>query len=269
MAKIVLVTTTKGGVGKSTVAAGVSAALALSGERVLVIDLDFAVRSLELILGLESKTVFNSLDVTEGRCPIKRAVAECDGVGGLYLLAAPSQSQADASRLDLQKLFDEIKSFSEGEGAIDYIIVDAQANNTDIIRGVSPYCTTALVPCTHSPASVRAAEQTGELLRDCGIGEIKLVVNEFDAEGVLHSERVGIAELIDTSRLMLLGVVPYDRELELIGENGEALDKLPKSSNTKRAFVNIAARLDGTQVPLFDGFAGSIYKKVLQNKKIY
>ena len=269
MAKTVMVTSLKGGVGKSTVAAGISTALALSGKRVLSLDFDFDVRSLELIMGVESKTVFNSLDVLEGRCPLGRAVVTHERVGGLYLLAAPSLSCSEASRLDFKKLFCQLNDFVDDGKELDYIIIDAQAKDEDVILAVSPYCDTVLVPCSHSPASERAAELTGERLSRVGAKEIKLVVNGFDAEGVLRSDRVGVAELIDSTRLMLLGVVPYDSELELLEEKGELVDVLPKSSNTRRAFANIAVRLDGGQVPLFDGFSGSLYKKVLQIKMGY
>ncbi len=266
MAKVLLVTSLKGGVGKSTVAAGISAALALLGKRTLALDLDLTVRSLELIMGLEGKTVFNSLDVLEGRCSLERAVVAHEELDGLYLLAAP---RLDARELDFGKLFDSLACFAPDGKELDFIIIDAQARDKEIIRAVSQYCDSALVPLSHSPSSVRAAEQTGELLREVGVGEVKLVVNGFDAEGVLRGGRIGLAELIDSTRLMLTGVVPYDRELELCSDGGKTICTLPKSSNTRRAFMNIAARLDGEQVSLFDGFAGNVYKKILQNSKSY
>ncbi len=264
MAKTVMVTSCKGGVGKSTVAAGISAALALSGKKVLAVDLDFSVRSLELILGLESKTVFNAFDMLEGRCSLGGAVVMHEKIGGLYLLAAPKLEISEASKLDFKRLFDEAKSFSEDGKEFDYIVVDVQAKDTDVIRSVAPYCDKALVLCSQSPSSVRAAELTGILLKDSGVTDTKLVVNGFDADGVLRSGRTGIIEMIDSARLMLSGVVPYDRELELLGEKGEPLSALPKSSNARRAFMNIAARLEGEQIPLFDGFTGGVYKKLLQ-----
>ena len=263
MAKVLLVTSLKGGVGKSTVAAGISAALALSGKRTLALDLDFAVRSLELILGLEGKTVFNSLDVLEGRCSLERAVVAHGELDGLYLLAAP---RLDTRELDFGKLFDSLGDFSPDGKALDYIIVDAQARDTEIIRAVSRHLDAALVPCSHSPSSVRAAEQTGEFLRECGVNETKLIVNGFDPDGVIRGGRMSLTELIDSTGLMLTGVVPYDRELELCSDSGETIGTLPKSSNTRRAFMNIAARLDGGQSPLFDGFAGNVYKKILQKQ---
>ena len=267
MASTVMITSIKGGVGKSTITAGISTALALSGKRVLVIDFDFTVRSLELILGSENKTVFNSFDVTNGRCSLGRAMVMHEKVSGLYFLAAPKLDGAEASSLDFGRLFNEVKSFEEDGKKFDYIIVDAQAKDADIIREISPYCDRALVVSSQSPSSIRAAELTGVLLNTCGVRDTKLVVNGFDAEGVLNSGRIGLIEMIDTARLMLLGAVPYDRELELISEKGDGIDTLPKADNTRRAFMNIAARLDGGQTPLFDGFAGGIYKKVLQIKK--
>ncbi len=263
MAKVLLVTSLKGGVGKSTVAAGISASLALLGKRTLALDFDFTVRSLELILGLEGKTVFNSFDVLEGRCSLERAVVAHGELDGLYLLAAP---KLDARELDFGKLFDSLTNFAPDGKSLDFIIIDAQARDTDVIRALSKRLDLALVPCSHSPSSVRAAEQTGELLRECGVNETKLVVNGFDADGVIRGGRIGLAELIDSTRLMLMGAIPYDRELELCSDGGEPISALPKSSNTRRAFMNIAARLDGGQSPLFDGLAGNVYKKILQKQ---
>ena len=267
MANTVMITSLKGGVGKSTIAVGISAALAASGKRVLMLDFDFTVRSLELILGLESKTVFNSLDVIEGRCSLGRALVAHEKTSGLYLLAAPKLDCTDAAKLDFKRLFDELKSFSEDGKGFDFIIVDAQAKDSEVIREISPYCDKALVISSQSPSSVRAAELTGILLNVCDVRDTKLIVNGFDADGVVNSGRTGLVEMIDASRLMLLGAVPYDRELELVSEKGDVADVLSVSGNTRRAFTNIAARLSGGQIPLFNGFAGGIYKKVLQTKK--
>lgn len=267
MANTVMITSLKGGVGKSTVTAGISTALALLGKRVLVLDFDFTVRSLELILGLESKTVFNAFDVTNGRCSLKRALVMHEKVDGLYFLAAPKLESAEIATLDFKQLFDEASTFSEDGKEFDYIIVDTQAKDADIIRKISPYCDRALVVSTQSPSSVRAAELTGLLLRESGVADTKLVINGFDADGVMRSGRPGLVEIIDSTRLMLLGAVPYDRELELVSEKGDGIDTMPKSANTRRAFMNIAARLNGGQTPLFDGLNGGIYKKVLQIKK--
>ena len=266
MAKTVIVTSCKGGVGKSTVTAGISAALALSGKRALAIDFDFTVRGLELLLGVENSTVFNWLDVMDGRCDLSRAIIPHGKLGGLYFLAAPRLEQADASSLDFHGLFGKIKDFRDDGKEFDYVIADVHGKDSDTVRKISEFCDKALVLCDHSPASVRAAELTGELLRDCGVGDSKLLINSFDADGALRGNRTGIIELIDTSRLMLAGVVPYDKELELLGENGELIDALPKASNTGRAFMNITARLEGDHVPLFNGFAGGVYKKLLQGK---
>ena len=263
MSETVLVTSCKGGIGKSTVAANLSMALAMAGFTVLTIDCDFRMRCLDLIMGFENSAVFNLYDVISERCSAERAIIKDRRVSSLYFLAAPSDRHAVINASEFERLIDELRVFTTESGKFDYIIIDAPAADDESIALSAPVSDHALIVCSHMPSAIRAATFTSELLNDYGVKKQNLLINSFDAKSALLSKRTGIIEMIDSSKTMLIGIVPYDRELMIHQENGELLDSLPQKNNARAAFVNIAKRLCGRQIPLFEGFSGKQYKKIL------
>ncbi len=265
MSQTVLVTSCKGGIGKSTVAANLSMALAMAGYTVLAIDCDFRMRCLDLIMGFENSSVFNLYDVTSKRCSLERAIVKDDEMPSLYFLAAPSDRHADVSPEDFDALVKSACEYEPDGRGFDYIIIDAPAADDESISMSAPVCDQAIIVCSHMPSSIRAAIFTSELLGEYGVSKQKLVINTFDVKSALACDRLGIIEMIDSSKTMLMGIVPYDRELMICQENGELINKFKKRNNAKAAFINIAKRLCGRQIPLFEGFSGKDYVKVLSN----
>lgn len=269
MSETVLVTSCKGGIGKSTVAANLSMALAMAGYTVLAIDCDFRMSCLDLIMGLENSAVFNIFDLMTGRCALERALVRDTRVSSLYFLAAPSDRHAVINASEFEKLIDELRVFTTECGKFDYIIIDAPAADDESIALSAPVSDQALIVCSHMPSAIRAAAFTSELLSEYGVKKQRLLINSFDAKSTLMSSRTGIIEMIDSSKTKLLGIVPYDRALMIHQENGELLDSLPQKNNARAAFINIAKRLCGRQIPLFEGFSGKQYKKILSAGNTY
>ena len=264
MSQTVLVTSCKGGIGKSTVAANLSMALAMAGYSVLAIDCDFRMRCLDLIMGFENNAVFNIYDVISSRCTLERALV-CDSeFESLYFLGAPSDRHAEVSPQAFAELIQTVREYKPHGKNFDYIIIDAPAADDESIALSAPVCDQALIVCSHMPTAIRAAIFTSELLGDMGVKKQRLIINSFDAKSVILSDRSGIIEMIDSSKTMLMGIVPYDRQLMIHQERGELINKLKRNNNARGAFVNIAKRLCGRQVPLFDGFSGKDYKKILK-----
>lgn len=265
MAETLLVTSCKGGVGKSTVAANLSLALAKDNYRVVAIDCDLTMRSLDLVMGLENESMFNLCDVICGRCTLEKALVKDSRAKNLYFLAAPSGRHVSVDTESFAELIRSVKEYKIDGEPVDYVVIDAPADDECSIALTAPVCDEAIIVCSHMPSAIRAANYTCELLDNYKVEKQRLVINGFDAIGVLERGRAGIIEMIDLSKTKLLGVVPYDSEFALSQEKGELFDSLPKRNNVREAFASIAKRLAGKQVPLFDGFIGKQYKKVLSS----
>lgn len=263
MSETILVTSCKGGIGKSTAAANISMALAMAGSSVLAVDCDFRMRSLDLIMGLEDNALFNFADVTEKRCTLERAVVKDTRVPALYFLAAPGSRSVMPDKEAFAELVKELREYKPDGRAIDYIIFDAPAADDESLALSAPASDRAVIVCSHMPSAIRAAVFTCELLDEYGVREQRLLINSFDAKSALGEKRTGIAEMIDSSKTKLIGIVPYDRELMLRQERGELIDKLSRKNNARAAYINIAQRICGKQTPLFECFSGKEYKKLL------
>ncbi len=263
MAETILVTSCKGGIGKSTVAANLSLALANDGYRVIALDCDFRMRCLDLIMGHEDKAMFNLCDVIEKRCTLERALVRDCRAEALYFLSAPGTRYARVDKEGFKGLMSELKEYKIDSKRVDYIVIDAPAADDDSIALSAPESDSAIIVCSHMPSAIRAAMYTVELLDEYGVRRQHLLINSFDVKSALEYRRAGIIEMIDQSRTKLLGIVPYDRALMLFQEKGELIDRLPRNNNARAAFINIAKRVNGRQIPLFEGFTGKQYKKIL------
>lgn len=259
--RIILSTSLKGGVGKSTVASNVAYQLALLGKRVLICDLDFDVRSLDLILGCEDSVVFDISDVLSGRVPYSKAKIQCRKDVPLYFLSAPGRNESAFSNDGLDRL---IKDACECD-SLDYIIFDTPGSDGQALKYAMRCAKEAWVIASHTPASLRGAQKSARLCYENGI-EPRLIVNSFDYESVKNSKRSGINDIIDQTSVPLLGVVPYDRHLFFAQERGILASD--RDFISQRAFFNIAKRLvaDTTgerYIPILKGIRTVQRKRIL------
>ena len=259
--RIILSTSLKGGVGKSTVASNVAYQLALLGKRVLICDLDFDVRSLDLILGCEDGVVFDISDVLSGRVPYGKARIQCRSDCSLYFLSAPCKCENTFSNGDLDRL---IKDACEYD-SLDYIIFDTPGSDGETLKYALHCASESWVIASHTPASLRGAQKSAELCYEHGVTP-RLIVNSFDYESVKNSKRSGINDIIDKTSVPLLGVVPYDRHLFFAQERGILASD--KDFISQRAFFNIAKRIvaDTTgerYIPILKGIKTVRRKRIL------
>lgn len=252
---VLMITSCKGGVGKSTVCANLAAALALRGERVLAVDLDFGMRCLDLIFGVEDRVVQDVRSAVKGGISPEKACVEIPDAEGLFFLAAPYSGRCDITA-------EELSSYLETAAEalrLDRILLDTPGDMGASTALAAAIADSAMILSGASPTSIRGAGKTGELLYEMGITAQKLVINRFDMKGAVLTKkgiRPGVSEIIDMTRIPLIGVIPEDSSLSLLQEKGE-LCVGQKSRSAKdsadRAFANIAARLTGQTVPLFAG----------------
>ncbi len=255
--KTVIITSCKGGVGKSTVTANLAFALALIGKRVLAVDCDFSNRSLDLIFGCEDSVVYDISDVISDRCDIEKAIITDSRSENLFFCAAPLETEEDFSSESFYAALEKARL----RYALDFILIDTPGASGETVELVAKNADMALIVVSHQPTAARAAERTGQMLDRLGISDQRLVVNSFDSEAVINGLRSGINELIERTHTRLIGIIPHEYELSLSQEYGRLSAEVDNKSMKRiaAAFDNIASRICGNNRPLL--------KKVFYGKK--
>ena len=237
MKKVFGVTSGKGGVGKSTFSVGLGIAFAKRGKSVLLVDMDEGLRCLDLMLGIDSKIVFDLSDILGGR-NIADAVYAFDGQQGVYLVPAPAKT----GLIDAFALSNFVKEASE---KFDIVIFDFPAGIDTTFYGCLPEDTLFLTVAVPDPVSIRdAAAMSAELRRN--FREARLIINRYQFKSKAKYSLRNIDDIIDSSVLRLLGVVPECDMVRLLSIR----HRLSKKSRAAKAFGRIAARLEGERCPL-------------------
>ncbi len=251
----ILVTSCKGGVGKSTVSIGIATALAVMGRRVLLIDFDLGNRSLDLMLGMQDDIIYDIADLASGRSEPEDVVKVHHTYPNLAFIGAPFRYDGDISEEGFKTALEKLDETFE----FDYIIVDTSGGAHESVSLSAPSCDSAIIVSSQSPIAIRAAEKSGMILDEYSIEEQFLIVNGFDMGA---ERRAGVLEMIDRTRTPLLGIVPMDVKLSVLNEDGKNIFD-SKKCNSRTAFENIARRLAGESVPLLRGFVGIKRDKIL------
>ena len=247
-AKAIVVTSGKGGVGKTTATANVGAALAKLGEKVCVIDTDVGLRNLDVVMGLEGRVVFDLIDVFEGRCKLRQAVIRDKRVETLYLLAA-SQTK-DKSSLSEHRMQETVRQLLEEEG-FDRIVIDSPAGIESGFQTAASAATGALVVVNPEVSSVRDADRIIGLLESREIHEVRLIVNRLRPAMVKRGDMLEVDDVLEILGVKLIGIVPEDEQILIstnIG-NPASLDESSNKVSASQAFRNIARRIRGDEVP--------------------
>lgn len=242
----ILVSSLKGGIGKSTVALGIAAALADRGKRVLLLDCDDGNRCLDLMMGIEDRVLYDLSDVMEGRCSPDDALIVHPEKENLLFCAAPNRLPEPFSEEAAGQALTALAEAAKAE----YVLCDT-AGSGPLMRAIaSVFADGALVIATQQPASLRSAERTSLLLQEQRELPCRLVISLFEENAAADGQRAGLIEIIDQTHLQTVGVVPKDRTLLLAQEKGVLPEK---KSRAGQAFANIAGRLEGEDVRLFAG----------------
>lgn len=241
MSKVFTVVSGKGGVGKSTFCANIAISLAEQNKKVLLIDGDAGLRSLDLLLSVDSMVVYDWLDIIENRCDHNKARLFFND--NLQLLPAPI-TYPDSLTKDI--FMDMIGKFRE---EYDYIIIDSPAGTGELPLLYSDCSDMCIVVATPDEVSARSACAVGNALIKQGVKEdnLRLIINRFDEKAVKKGKLLNIDDVIDRTYIRLLGIVPEDRNLMYFSVT-ESL--LSDHSYTKNAFGNIAKRILGKEVPI-------------------
>ena len=259
MSQVIVVTSGKGGVGKTTTSANIGTALNLLGKKVVLLDADIGLRNLDVVMGLENRIVYDLVDVVEGRCRIKQALIKDKRYEGLYLLPAAQTRDKDAvSPEQMKKLCDTLKE------DFDYIIVDCPAGIEQGFKNAVAGADRALVVTTPEVSAVRDADRIIGLLEANGISNIQLIINRVRMNMVKRGDMMAMDDVVEILAINLLGVVPDDENIVITTNRGEPAVS-DKSALAGKAFRNIADRIEGNEVPFLDldmdnGFLGKLKK---------
>ena len=241
MGSVIVITSGKGGTGKTSLAGGIGAALARHGCRVLCLDADVGLRNLDISLGMADAALMDFSDVMAGRCSLARAVAPHPGIQGLFLLTAPLTLPADfAGEEGFRALLEEARQ------EFDWVLIDAPAGLGAGFRLAVSGADRGIVVSTSDPASLRDAQRVVEALR--GVSPVHLVVNRVRGR-LLRRMGATIDDAMDAAGLPLLGLVPEDAQVVLAASSGRPVCQATEKG-AARAYDNIARRLAGDAVPL-------------------
>lgn len=246
MGEVLVITSGKGGVGKTTTTANLGTALALLGKSVVVVDGDIGLRNLDVALGLADKVVYDLVDVIERRCHLRQAVLRLPEAGGLsFLPASQTRSRADVTPEDMRTL---CRALSR---QYDFVLIDCPAGVDSGFENAIAAATHAIIVTTPHPAAVRDADRVADKLEAAGISIRGLVISRMRPHLAEKGEILRVEEILDILAAELLGVVPEDEMVLTLGSRGQ-IAVLSEKSMAGKAYQNIARRTLGEKVPLLD-----------------
>ncbi len=246
MSEVIVVTSGKGGVGKTTTSANIGCGLALLGKKVVLIDADIGLRNLDVVLGLENRIVYNLIDVVEGNCKIKQALIKDKKYAELYLLpAAQTRDKNAVNEQQMVELCDELRK------SFDYIIIDCPAGIEQGFKNAVAAADRALVVTTPEISAVRDADRIIGLLDSNEINDHKLIVNRLRLDMIKRGDMMSIEDVVEILAIDLIGAIPDDEDIVISTNNGEPIVSDEKSIPAM-AYNNICKRIMGEQVPYLD-----------------
>lgn len=237
----IVITSGKGGTGKTSTAGGVASCLAAMGRRVLCLDMDIGLRNLDLTLGMTEQALMDFSDVIQGHCSLGRAAVEHTRVKNLFLLTAPMVLPKGIDEAGMVRLMDQIRA------QFDYCIIDCPAGVGTGFRLATCAADRAVVVCNTDYAALRDGQAAVQRLRS-GNKPIHLVVNRVKPK-LLRKLRMSIDDAMDDTGLPLLGVVPEDEMVPLSAARGLPLITVARRG-AATAYYNIAKRITGQRVPV-------------------
>lgn len=246
MGEIFVVTSGKGGVGKTTTTANIGTGLASLGHKVVLVDADIGLRNLDIVLGLENRIVYDITDVTGGHCRLRQALIKDKRYEGLFLLpAAQTKDKTAVNPEQMKNLCTELESDFE------YVFIDCPAGIEQGFRNAIAGAHKAIVVTTPEVAAVRDADRVIGLLEAAEMRNPKLIVNRIRPKMVRYGDMMGIDDIIDILAVELLGVVPDDENMVISTNRGEAV-VTDERSRSGQAYRNIVRRIKGEEVSVMD-----------------
>lgn len=242
-ATVITVTSGKGGVGKTTATANLSAALAACGKKVVAIDADIGLRNLDVVMGLENRIVYDLVNVVEGSCRLRQAMIKDKRVDELYLIpAAQSRDKSALKPEDMVAVVDQLRD------EFDFVIIDSPAGIEQGFKNAVAPADRVLIVTTPEVSAVRDADRIIGLVEAEEKGPADLIVNRLRLDLVKRGDMLDTDDVIDILAINLIGIVPDDEKIIVSTNQGRPL-VMENGSLAGQAFRNIGLRLTGQNVP--------------------
>jgi septum site-determining protein MinD len=255
LGEVIVITSGKGGVGKTTTTASLGAALALRGQRTLVVDADIGLRNLDVILGLENRIVFNLVDVAKKICKPSQAIIKSKKSNNLFLLPASQTDDKDViDEAEVRYVLDQFRR------EFHYILVDSPAGIEQGFRNACAGADSAIVVTTPEVSAIRDADRVVGLLSSKGI-EARLIINRIDFDMVRRGDMLSVRDVQDILGVEILGVIERDEQIIVAANCGEPVTYNPKSK-AGQAFTRIAGRVCGESIPIPNLSGGSLWGRI-------
>jgi septum site-determining protein MinD len=244
--EVIVITSGKGGVGKTTTSANLGTALALQGKRVALIDADIGLRNLDVVMGLENRIIYDIIDVIEGNCRLKQALIKDKRFPTLNLLPAAQTKDKNAVNPEqMKKLCDELRL------DFDFTLIDCPAGIEQGFKNAIAGADRAIVVTVPEVSAVRDADRIIGLIEAAEIKDVKLILNRIKPDMVKRGSMLALEDVTDILAISVIGVVPDDEAIIDSSNRGEPATA-DGSSKAGQAFKNIARRILGEDVPLED-----------------
>ncbi|MGQ9626986.1 MAG: septum site-determining protein MinD [Anaerolineae bacterium] len=242
-ARVITITSGKGGVGKTTAVANLGASLALMEKRVVAVDADIGLRNLDVVMGLENRIVYDIVDVVEGRCRLRQALIKDKHLSELFLMpAAQTRDKTAVSPEDMVRLCDQMRE------DFDFILIDSPAGIEQGFRNAVAPADEVLIITTPEVAAVRDADRIIGLVEAEDKGPARLIINRIKPGMVRRGDMLSTEDVIEILAIELIGIIPEDEAIVVSTNRGVPVvldDRAPSGM----AFRNIAQRLLGREVP--------------------
>lgn len=265
MSEAIVITSGKGGVGKTTTTANIGTGLASLGKKVVVVDGDTGLRNLDVLMGLENRIVFTLLDVVEERCRLKQALIKDKRFPNLYLM--PTAQTRDKNDVTTEQMLNLVRELKQ---EFDYVIIDCPAGIEQGFENAIVGADRALIVVNPEVTSVRDADRVIGKLDAKGLDDHQLIVNRLDYEMVKRGDMLDVSDILDSLAIKLIGIVPVDEEITIATNKGEPV-VLNNKAASGQAFNHIAKRILGEEIPFVpidnmeSGFFASI-KRIFKFK---
>lgn len=242
--KTIVITSGKGGVGKTTSSANIGTALAMQNKKVCLIDADIGLRNLDVVMGLENRIVYDIVDVVENNCRLEQAMIRDKRYDGLYLLpAAQTRDKTAVNPAQMEELITELKK------EMDYIIVDSPAGIEQGFKNAIAGADKAIIVTTPEISAVRDADRIIGLLEAEGVRDPEVIINRIRADMVDRGDMMGIDDMIEILAINLIGIVPEDEGIVVSTNKGEPI-VIKDNAQAGKAYRNIARRIMGEDLPI-------------------
>jgi len=246
MGEVIVVTSGKGGVGKTTTSANIGSGLAAAGHKVVLVDMDIGLRNLDVLMGLEKRIVYDLVDVTSGNCRLKQALIKDKRFANLFLLAAAQTKDKTAVNPEQMKVL-----AAELKEIFDYVIIDCPAGIEQGFQNAIAGADWAIVVCTPEVSSIRDADRIISLLEAAELKNTKLIINRVRPAMIKSGDMMDISDIQDILDIELIGAVPENESIIISTNRGQPA-VMDKNSRAGEAYRLITRRIEGAEVPLMN-----------------